>query len=90
MVKWEVAVLPGVVMYEGETEEEVNVSYKENWRETPERYYRCVDTTLGKLDPWRMGLVAFQPSRKAGQSTADQKKRRKRHLPRFLSSISRR
>lgn len=92
MSKWEVAVLPGYVLHEGEVEEEVEVSYKKDefWIPWGRGHYQCVSTTFGKLDPWRMGLVAVQPSQETGTSTADQKQRRKGNLLRFLSAISRR
>jgi hypothetical protein len=88
MSKWEVAVLPGCVLYEGEAEEEVKVSYEEFPWKVPKGYYHCFSTTFGKSDPWEMRLVAFQSSQEAGISTADQKQHPK--LPRFLSAISRR
>jgi hypothetical protein len=90
MKKWEVAVLPRHVLYEGETEEEVKVSYDEEWWALPDDHYWCVDTMFGKLDPWRMGLVAFQPTQEAVSSAAVQKSCRNKDPVRFLSAIAHR
>jgi hypothetical protein len=82
MKEWEVAVLPGRVLYEGEPEER-------NFEENPERgYYRLIYTAFGKLDPWRMGFVAMQPSQEPRTLKTDQKLRRSG--PKFLSAIQRR
>jgi hypothetical protein len=82
MNEWEVGVLPGRVLYEGEPEER---EFKiREWERRPRRY-KCVYTTFGKLDPWSVGLVAMHPSQETVTSKTIQKLHRTG--PKFLSAI---
>jgi spore cortex formation protein SpoVR/YcgB (stage V sporulation) len=69
MKEWEVAVLLGCVLFEGELEERA-IEIVEEWgHEFSEKRFKHIHTAFGKLNPWKMGWVIVQPLVEAETST---------------------